>query len=109
MSNTKPVPEMIRVSPENYNAMGVLSNRYNELYREFKRVSAVDPLELDANLLVRKLEANGVVEGIGYIQPSEVDRRKRVVFKYLHELAKDIENTLEEMRSLERGDIFIDV
>ena len=109
MSNTKPVPEMIRVSPENYNAMGVLSNRYNELYREFKRVSAVDPLELDANLLVRKLEANGVVEGIGYIQPSEVERRKRVVFKYLHELAKDIENILEEIKTLEREDRSFDV
>ena len=109
MSDTKPVPEMIRVSSEKYNAMGVLSNRYNELYREFKRLIGVDPLELDANLLVRKLEANGVVEGIGYIQPSEVERRKRVVFKYLHELAKDIENTLEEMRSLEREDRSFDV
>ena len=109
MSDTKPVTEMIRVSPENFNAMLVLSNRYKKLYSEFQRLSAVDPLDLDANLLVRKLEADGVVEGIGYIQPSEVMRRKRVVFRYLHELAKDIENTLEKIKTLERGDIFIDV
>ena len=109
MSDTKPEPEMIRVSPENFNAMWSLANRYNELNSEFQRLSAVDPLEVDANLLVRKLEASGVVEGIGYIQPSEVMRRKRVVFRYLHELAKDIENTLEEMKTLEREDRSFDV
>ena len=109
MSDTKPVPEMIRVSPENFNAMWSLSNRYNELHNEFKRLIDVDPLDLDANLLVQKLEAAGIVEGIGRIQPSEVWRRRRVVFRYLHELAKDIENTLEEMRSLEREDRSFDV